>query len=84
MARPVLVYSLLRVVLFVGGYGLALLVGLDGALALLGGLIVSASASALLLRRQRDAIAEAAVQRRAAATADRERLRARLDESDTP
>lgn len=80
MARPVLVYTLLRLVLFVGGFGAALLAGLDGLVAVLVGFAVSALLSAVLLRRQRDAIAEAATARSSAAASERERLRARLRE----
>jgi hypothetical protein len=80
VARPVLVYSLLRLVLFLGGFGVALLLGLNGLVAVLVGFAVSALLSAVLLRRQRDAIAEAATARSAAAAAERERLRAKLNE----
>jgi membrane protein implicated in regulation of membrane protease activity len=80
VARPVLVYTLLRLVLFLGGFGAALLAGLDGLVAVLVGFAVSALLSAVLLRPQRDAIAEAAAARSAAAANERARLQARLRE----
>lgn len=82
MTRPVLAYTLLRCVLFVGALGLAVLAGLRGVVSIFAALILSAIASAVLLTRQRDAIAAAAAVRKAAALGERERLQARLREDD--
>jgi mannitol-specific phosphotransferase system IIBC component len=72
------VYTLLRIVLFVGAFGLVTLLGLRGLTAVLVALLVSAVASIFLLKRQRDAISDAAASRQAGSAAERERQRARL------
>ncbi len=82
MLRPVVVYTLLRFVLFCGAYGVLLVAGVRNLLAIVGALVLSALGSVVLLRRQRDAIGAAAMARRDASLSERERLQARLrDES---
>ena len=78
MVRPVAVYTLLRVALFVGSLGVVSLLGVRGFVAVVGALVLSAVLSAVLLKRQRDAIAEVAAARRAERAAEKERLQARL------
>ena len=80
MARPVLLYTFLRVVLLVGALGLVTLLGLRGFVALVAALLLSAVGSVFLLRRQRDEIARVAAARREAALAEKARLQARLRE----
>ena len=79
MVRPVVVYTLMRLALFVGSLGVVSAVfrvkGLAGVVV---ALLLSAVLSAILLKRQRDAIAEVAAARTAARTAEKERLQARL------
>lgn len=78
MARPLLLYTFLRLVLFVGALGLVTLLGLRDLAALFAALVLSALGSVFLLKRQRDAIAEAAAVRAAARAAEKDRLQARL------
>ncbi len=78
MARPLIVYTLLRIVMFVGAFGLVTIAGSRGALSILLALVLSAVGSALLLRPQRDAIAVAASARKQASAEERARLQARL------
>lgn len=78
MARPLLIYTLLRVVLFVGCFGLVTLVGLRAVPALLAALLLSAVGSVVLLKRQRDDIAAVAAARREAGLQEKARLQARL------
>lgn len=75
-----LVYSLLRIVLFVGSLGLVVLLGARGALSILLALVLSAVGSAVLLRKQRDDIAAALSARRQADAEERARLQARLQD----
>ena len=82
VARPLILYTFLRLVLFVGAFGLVTVVGVRGIAALFAALVLSALGSVVLLKRQRDAIAEVAAARREAALREKERLQARLrDES---
>lgn len=79
MARPVVVYTLMRIALFVGSLGLvSAVLRVQGLAGVVGALLLSAVLSAVLLKRQRDAIAEAAAARTAARAAEKERLQARL------
>lgn len=73
-----LVYTLLRVVLFVGAFGLVTILGLRAVPALLAALVLSALGSVFLLKKQRDDIAVVAAARREHAVRERERLQARL------
>ena len=79
MGRAFVVYTALRAGLFVGAYGLALVVGLRGLLAIAAGLLVSSLASPFLLRRQRDELAAALLDRRERRLAEKDRLRGMLD-----
>ena len=78
MFRPVAVYTLLRIALFVGSLGVVSLLGVRGFVAVVGALVLSAVLSAVLLKRQRDAIAEVAASRRVERAAEKQRLQARL------
>ena len=78
MARPVAVYTLLRIALFVGSLGVVSLLGVRGVVAVVAALVLSAVLSAVLLSRQRDAIAEVAAARRTQRTVEKQRLQARL------
>lgn len=78
MARPVLVYTLLRVVLFAVAYAVVYALGVRTAPALLVALLVSALGSLFLLKPQRDAIAEVAEQRKVRSAEEKQRLQARL------
>jgi len=73
-------YSGLRVLAFVGSYGLLLLAGLRGLLAIATALLLSSLLSLLVLRRQRDAVAVALASRRGSRDAEQARLRGMLDE----
>lgn len=78
-ARTLLDYTALRVVAFLGSFGLLLLVGLRGLLAVAAALLVSSLASLFLLRRQRDAVTALFESRSQAKQAERQRLRDLLD-----
>ena len=78
MARPLLLYTFLRLVLFVGAFGLVTLLGVRGIAALFAALVLSAVGSVFLLKRQRDAIAEVAAARKEASLREKERLQSRL------
>jgi hypothetical protein len=78
-ARAFLVYSALRLVLLVVAYSVLLAIGVDGLLAVGGAVLLSALLSLVLLRRQRDAFAEASMARADERRADKQRRRARLD-----
>jgi hypothetical protein len=77
--RAFLVYSGLRLALLVVAYSILLAIGIDGLLAVGGAVLLSALLSLVLLRRQRDAFAEASMARADERRADKERRRARLD-----
>ena len=77
--RAFLVYSALRLVLLVVSYSVLLAIGVDGLLAVGGAVLLSALLSLVLLRRQRDAFAEASMARADERRADKQRRRARLD-----
>ena len=78
MVRPVAVYTLLRLALFVGSLGVVTLLGVQGFVAVVVALVLSAVLSAILLKRQRDAIAEVAAARQARRAAEKQRLQGRL------
>ncbi len=80
MARTFAVYTGLRVLLFVGSYGVLLVLGLPGLPALAFAFLLSGVLSLLLLRRPRDRFVVALEQRRAAKVEEQERLRGLLDE----
>ena len=71
LLRAGLVFTALRLVLFAGAAAVLLLAGLPLVPALLGGLLASLVGSLLLLRRQREDLAQALLARRARALARR-------------
>ena len=73
------VYTLMRLALFLGSLGfVSAVLQVRGLAGVVGALLLSAVLSAVLLKRQRDAIAEAAAARTAARVAEKQRLQARL------
>jgi hypothetical protein len=80
-ARPWLIYTALRIVVFVGTAGLLILVGLNGFPLLFAALLLSSIVSLLVLGPQRKAAVDAAVARREARAAERASVRARLDDA---
>jgi hypothetical protein len=78
--RAWLVYTALRLVVFVGTAGVLVLLGLNGFPLLLVALLVSSVVSLLVLKPQRTAAVDAALARRERRTAERESARARLDQ----
>ena len=82
--RTYLVYTGLRLAVFVGTAAiLFLVVRINGFPLLLAALLVSSIASLFLLRRQRDALVQAQERKAMTRRAEKERLRARLDEEPT-
>jgi hypothetical protein len=82
--RAYLVYTGLRLAVFVGtAAALFLVVRINGFVLLLAALLVSSIASLFLLRRQRDALVLAQERKGEAKRAEKERLRARLDQEPT-
>jgi hypothetical protein len=79
--RPWLVYSALRLVVFVGTTGALILLGLNGFPLLIVALLVSSIVSLLVLGPQRNAAINAAVARREQRAAERAATRARLDDA---
>ena len=79
--RPWLLYTALRFLVFVGTAGLLLILGMNGFLLVLTALLVSSVVSLLVLRPQRAAVVAAQIARRERRAADREALRAPLEES---
>ncbi|MCW2571092.1 MAG: hypothetical protein JWO88_1150 [Frankiales bacterium] len=80
-SRAWLVYSALRLVVFLGTAGFFLIFGLHGFLLVLVALPVSAAISFVVLRPQRTALIAAQIARRQQRAAQRDALRSRLDES---
>jgi hypothetical protein len=80
-SRAWLIYTGLRMLVFIGTVGLFLIFGLNGFPLLLVALLVSSIASLFVLRPQRDAVVAAQTARRDQRSADREKLRARLDDA---
>jgi hypothetical protein len=81
MGRVLAVYTALRAVAFAGAYGLLILLGVRSIPAVVGALFLSAVLSLLLLKRQRQAVADALAERHERRVAERERLRGLLDET---
>ena len=82
--RTYLVYTGLRLAVFVGtAAAIFFVVRINGLPLLLAALLVSSIASLFLLRRQRDALVLAQERKGEARRAEKERLRARLDEEPT-
>lgn len=79
--RAFAVYSLLRLGLLLVSYALLRVIGLEGLLAVGAAVLISALLSLVLLRRQRDAFAEASMARAEQRRVDRAARRARLDET---
>ena len=77
--RAFLVYSALRLVLLLVAWSVLLAIGVEGLLAVGGAVLLSALLSLVLLRRQRDAFAEASLARAEERRAEKGRRRARLD-----
>ena len=73
-------YTGLRIVAFTGCYGLLLIVGARGLVAVAAALLLSSVLSLLVLRRQRDAVAGSLEARRLRRADERDRLRGLLDE----
>ncbi len=80
LAGVLAVYTGLRLVAFVGCYGLLLLLGLRGVFAIGAALLLSSLLGLLLLTGPRDAVVRALDERRTGRDAERERLRRMLDE----
>ena len=80
MTRPFARYTALRLLAFVASYGLLLLVGLRGLVAIAAALLISSLLSLSLLRRQRDEVAAALATRRGDRDAEQARLRSMLDD----
>ncbi|MFC5380828.1 DUF4229 domain-containing protein [Aquipuribacter nitratireducens] len=86
--RPVAVYSALRLGMFLVAFLALRLVGVGGLLSLVLALVISMLLSFVVLRRQRDAVTLAIMERRAsrdageaqATTGQRRRLRDRIDD----
>lgn len=76
-----LLYTVLRILVFVGTAGLFAIFGLNGFPLLLVALLVSSIVSLFVLRPQRAALVAAQAARSERRTAERESMRARLDES---
>jgi cell division protein FtsL len=76
-----LTYTVLRFVVFLGTAGFFAIFGMNGFPLLLVALLVSSIVSLIVLRPQRAALVEAQTARVERRAAERESLRARLDES---
>jgi hypothetical protein len=81
LRRPWLVYTALRLVVFIGTAGALILLGLNGFPLLFVALLVSSIVSLLVLGPQRRAAVDAAVARREQRSAERASARARLDDA---
>lgn len=80
-SRAWLLYTLLRMLVFVGTAGLFAIVGMNGFPLLLLALLVSSIVSLFVLRPQRAALIAAQAARTERRAAEREAMRARLDDS---
>ncbi len=80
--RAFAVYSALRLVLLLVSVALLFAIGLDGLVALGGGVLLSAVLSLVLLRRQRDAFTAASLARAEQRRAEKADRRARLQGTD--
>ncbi len=81
MRKLWLIYTALRMLVFVGTAGFFAIFGLNGFPLLFVALLVSSIVSLIALRPQREALVVKQFQRKEQRVADRESLRARLDES---
>lgn len=81
MLKPWLVYTALRMLVFLGTAGFFAIFGMNGFPLLLVALLVSSIVSVFVLRPQRAAVVAAQIGRSERRAAERESLRARLDES---
>ena len=81
MRKPWLVYTALRMLVFVGTAGFFALFGMNGFPLLLVALLVSSIVSVFVLRPQRAAVVAAQIARSERRAAEKESLRARLDET---
>lgn len=81
MGRAFVVYTALRFVAFIGAYGLLIVLGVRSVPAIVGALLLSAVLSLLLLRSQRQAVADALAERTLQRATERERLRGMLDDT---
>jgi 4-amino-4-deoxy-L-arabinose transferase-like glycosyltransferase len=79
--RPWLVYSGLRLLVFIGTAGFFAIFGLNGFALLVVAVLVSGIVSLLVLRAQREAVASAQLARRERRAAERDAMRARLDDA---
>ena len=80
MRKPWLVYTALRLVVFFGTAGFFAIFGLNGFPLLLVALLVSSIVSLFVLKPQRAAVVAAQIARTERRAAERESMRARLDE----
>jgi UPF0716 family protein affecting phage T7 exclusion len=80
-SRPWLVYSVLRLLVFIGTAGFFAIFGLNGFWLLIVAVVVSGFVSLLVLRPQREAVAAAQLTRRERRLAERDEVRARLDDA---
>jgi Na+/H+ antiporter NhaC len=81
MRKPWLVYTALRFVVFLGTAGFFAIFGINGFPLLLAALLVSSIVSLVVLKPQRAALVAAQVARTERRAAERESMRARLDET---
>ena len=81
MGRAFAVYTALRAVAFVGAYGLLIVLGVRSIPAIVLALVLSALVSLVLLRPQRQAVADALAERHERRLTERERLRGMLDDT---
>jgi hypothetical protein len=81
MRKPWLIYTALRFVVFRGTAGFFAIFGLNGFPLLLAALLVSSIVSLVVLKPQRAALVAAQVARTERRAAERESMRARLDET---
>ena len=75
MGHPFVVYTVLRLLVFAGAYGVLVLLGVDGFPGLLLALLISSIASLFLLRSQRRELARLTASRREARGVEKDRMR---------
>jgi hypothetical protein len=80
-ARPWLVYTALRFLVFLGTAGFFAIFGLNGFPLLVIAIVVSGVVSLVVLRPQREAVATAQLARRERRRAERDAIRVRLDDA---
>lgn len=81
IARPLLVYTTLRLLVFIGTAGFFAIFGLNGFPLLIVAALVSGIVSVPVLRAQRAALAAAQQERRVRRSAERDAIRAQLDDA---